>query len=175
MKKSTRLQSRRISSQLWRDDVELFQLVGKELYTPVVGDILDTLKCYHQFLPQPVQPIREEMVVVGRAMPVLIIDVHGPQKKPFGLMTQALDDLKAGEVYIAGGGDMRSAYWGELLTATAQARRTVARCWMVFIGIRPRCLGRIGRCSVGVDTPGFVGPDGGGGFSLFYRDRWRLD
>lgn len=65
------------------------------------------------------------MVVAGRAMPVLMIDVHGPQKRPFGLLTQALDDLRPGEVYIAGGGGMRCAYWGELLTATARTRGAV--------------------------------------------------
>jgi 4-hydroxy-4-methyl-2-oxoglutarate aldolase len=106
----------------WRGDEELFRLVREELYTPVVGDILDALGHYHQFLPQPVQPLRESMVVVGRAMPVLMMDVHGPQKKPFGLLTEALDDLRPGEVYVAGGGDMRCAYWGELLTATARTR-----------------------------------------------------
>jgi regulator of RNase E activity RraA len=100
----------------------LFQLIRAELYTPVVGDILDALGCYHQFLPQSVQPMRESMIVVGRAMPVLMIDVHGAQRKPFGLLTEALDDLKAGEVYVAGGGNMRCAYWGELLTATAKIR-----------------------------------------------------
>ncbi len=94
----------------------------RELYTPVVGDILDALGRYHQFLPAPVQPIRPDMKVAGRAMPVLMIDVHGPQKKPFGQLTEALDDLRPGEVYLAGGGGMRCAYWGELLTATAKAR-----------------------------------------------------
>ena len=109
----------------WRNDAEMFDLIRAELYTPVVGDILDALGKYHQFLPQPVQPMRESMIVAGRAMPVLMIDVHGPQKKPFGLLTEALDDLKPGEVYIAGGGDMRCAYWGELLTATARTRGAV--------------------------------------------------
>jgi regulator of RNase E activity RraA len=66
--------------------------------------------------------MREEMIVIGRAMPVLMIDVHGPQKKPFGLLTEALDDLQPGEVYLAFGGAMRCAYWGELLTATARTR-----------------------------------------------------
>lgn len=95
------------------------------LYTPVVGDILDALDRYHQFLPPPVQPMRENMVVAGRAMPVLMIDVHGPQAKPFGLLTEALDDLQPGEVYVAAGGDMRCAYWGELLTAAARTRGAV--------------------------------------------------
>lgn len=109
----------------WNSEAELRALVQRDLYTPVVGDILDALGRYHQFLPAPVQPLREEMRVVGRAMPVVMIDVHGPQRKPFGLLTEALDDLKPGEVYVAGGGAMRCAYWGELLTATARTRGAV--------------------------------------------------
>lgn len=109
----------------WTNDAELFALIRRELYTPVVGDLLDAVGRYHQFLPQPVQPLRETMVVVGRAMPVLMIDVHGPQEKPFGLLTEALDNLRPGEVYLAGGGAMRCAYWGELLTATARTRGAV--------------------------------------------------
>lgn len=100
----------------------LFELISKELYTPVVGDILDTLGLYHQFLPQPIHAAREGMNLIGRAMPVVMIDVHGPQRKPFGLLTEALDQLEPGEIYLASGGDMRCAYWGELLTATARTR-----------------------------------------------------
>jgi 4-hydroxy-4-methyl-2-oxoglutarate aldolase len=103
----------------------MFELIRRELYTPVVGDVLDGLGRYHQFLPAPVQPLREDMKLVGRAMPILMIDVHGPQKKPFGLLTEALDDLRPGEVYVASGGGMRCAYWGELLTATARTRGAV--------------------------------------------------
>lgn len=106
----------------WKNDNELFAIMREELYTPVVGDILDKLGRYHQFLPQAVQPLKEEMVLVGRAMPVLMIDVYGEQKKPFGLLTEALDQLQPGEIYIASGGEMRCAYWGELLTATARTR-----------------------------------------------------
>ncbi|MEX0745922.1 MAG: RraA family protein [Phycisphaeraceae bacterium] len=95
------------------------------LYTPVVGDILDTLGYVHQFLPQPIQPMREHMKLVGRAMPALMIDVYGPQEKPFGKLTEALDQLQPGEVYLASGGAMRCAYWGEILTATARQRSAV--------------------------------------------------
>lgn len=106
----------------WNSDNELFNIMREELYTPVIGDILDKLGRYHQFLPQAVQPMKEDMVLVGRAMPVLMIDVYGEQKKPFGLLTEALDQLQPGEIYIASGGEMRCAYWGELLTATAKTR-----------------------------------------------------
>lgn len=106
----------------WISDADLFELVRRELYTPVVGDVLDALGFTHQFLPQPIQPLRDDMVLAGRAMPVLMADVFGPQARPFGLLTEALDQLQPGEVYLAGGGLMRCAYWGELLTATARTR-----------------------------------------------------
>ena len=106
----------------WQTDEELFNLIETELYTPVVGDILDELGYYHQFLPQPVQPMRLQDRLTGRAMPVLMIDVFGPQKKPFGKLTEALDQLQNGEIYIATGGSMRCAYWGEILTAAASVR-----------------------------------------------------
>lgn len=104
------------------NDKELFELFKKELYTPVVGDILDAIGCYHQFLPQPIKPIRMEDKLIGRAMPVLMIDVFGPQRQPFGKLTEALDQLEKGEIYLASGGAMRCAYWGEILTATAKKR-----------------------------------------------------
>lgn len=103
-------------------DRDLFDLFRAELYTPVVGDILDTLGCYHQFLPQPIQPMRTEMKLVGRAMPVLMIDVYGEQAEPFGKLTEALDQMAPGDIYLASGGAMRCAYWGEILTATARMR-----------------------------------------------------
>ena len=109
----------------WKSDNELFALCTRELYTPVVGDVLDDLGFTHQFLPQPIQPLREEMKLAGRAMPVSMIDVFGKQKKPFGLLTEALDQLQPGEIYLASGGAMRCAYWGEILTATAKKRGAV--------------------------------------------------
>ena len=109
----------------WQTDTELFELIKTQLYTPVVGDILDKLGFTRQFLPQPIQPLLVEMKLAGRAMPALIVDVHGPQKKPFGKLTESLDQLQPGEVFLGSGGDMRCAYWGEILTATARMRGAV--------------------------------------------------
>jgi 4-hydroxy-4-methyl-2-oxoglutarate aldolase len=104
------------------DDKAIFELFRAELYTPVVGDILDSMGRVHQFLPQPIQPMRTAMKLIGRAMPVVMIDVYGPQAEPFGKLTQALDQLEPGDIYLASGGAMRCAYWGEILTATARQR-----------------------------------------------------
>ena len=86
---------------------EMLEKIKRELYTPVVGDILDQMGYYHQFLPQAVRPLREDMKLAGFAMPVLMIDVYEVQKKPFGFLTEALDELQEDEIYLASGGAMR--------------------------------------------------------------------
>ncbi len=103
-------------------ETELFELMKAKLYTPVVGDILDERGYMHQFLPQNIRPLRDDMKIAGRAMTVLMIDVFGKQKKPFGRLCECLDQIRPNEIYIAAGGTKRCAYWGELLTATAKAR-----------------------------------------------------
>lgn len=107
----------------WKDDNELFAMMKKELYSAVIGDILDKMNYRHQFLPQRIQPMREKMVVAGRAMPVLeadafeeLSDGQNPiMKKNFGLMLEALDDLKENEVYICSGSSPSYALVGELM------------------------------------------------------------
>lgn len=107
----------------WENDKDLFELMRKELYSAVLGDILDKMSYFHQFLPQKIQPIDVDMVVAGRAMPVLeadafeeISDGQNPiMKKPFGLMLEALDDLKENEVYICTGSSPSYALVGELM------------------------------------------------------------
>lgn len=105
---------------MWRDDSELFTLMREKLFTAVVGDILDELGFVHQFLPQAIQPLRDDMIVAGRAMPVLERDLAAPASKPFGVMLEALDDLKPNEVYLASGGSPTYAMWGELMSTRAR-------------------------------------------------------
>lgn len=106
----------------WQSDPELFELIRQGLYTPVVGDILDTLGYWHQFLPQAIHSIFPGRDIVGRAMPVQLADAVGPQPLPFGRLTEALDQIQPGEIYLATGGSLNCAAWGEILTATARTR-----------------------------------------------------
>lgn len=106
-------------------DTERFELVTASLYTPVIGDILDALGRTHQFLPAAVQPILPAMTVVGRAMPVLVGDVFGTPAKPFGKLTEALDALQPGDVYLARRSRLDCAAWGEIMTSAARARGAV--------------------------------------------------
>ncbi len=124
----------------WKNDSELFSLMRGVLYTPVIGDILDQLGCYHQFLPQPIQPIRESYKIAGRTMPAIVAEVFGPQSQPFGKLTESLDQLQPGEVYVTGGGSTRCAYWGEILTATARKRGALGAVIDGFHRDTPRVL-----------------------------------
>ena len=106
-------------------EAELRAVVLEKLYTPVIGDVLDTLGRRHQFLPPQIRGLTPQMKLVGRAVPVLLVDVFGPQRAPFGRLTEALDSLTEGEVYLARNGRTQCAAWGEILTATAKARGAV--------------------------------------------------
>ena len=106
----------------WGSDEELFDTLRRELFTAVVGDVMDTMRLLRQFLPPQIKPLRNDMVVTGRAMTVLEADVPSGTDlatEPFGLMFRALDDLKAGEVYVCAGGSPRYALWGELMSTRA--------------------------------------------------------
>lgn len=118
----------------WSTDDELFALARRELFTAVVGDILDLMGFTRQFLSPKLQPLREDMVVIGRAMTVLEADDCGGEDpsresetlgRPFGLMLRALDDLKKNEVYICAGASPTYALWGELMTMAARNRGAV--------------------------------------------------
>jgi 4-hydroxy-4-methyl-2-oxoglutarate aldolase len=103
-------------------DAERFALIETKLYTSVLGDVLDGLGRVHQFLPQSIQPIRTDLRLAGRALPVLCADVFGPQRNPFGRLTEALDALAPGEVFLGRTAKAECALWGEITTATAKAR-----------------------------------------------------
>ena len=113
---------------IWKSDSELFEIAKKELFTALVGDVMDKLGYLHQFLSPNIKPVRKDMVVIGRAMPVLEADVFAESaaetknslmKKPFGLMFEALDSLKPHEVYICSGASPRYALWGGLMSTRA--------------------------------------------------------
>jgi regulator of RNase E activity RraA len=113
----------------WETDQELFGIVRERLFTAVIGDVMDQLGLHDQFLPPSIRALRNDMVLAGRAMPVLEADTHTVTSerstnpvmgRPFGLMFEALDDLRPAEVYLCTGASPRYALWGELMTARAR-------------------------------------------------------
>lgn len=93
--------------------------IRQRLFSAVVGDVLDTMGYRQQFLPKEIQPLRDDMIVVGRAMPVLHRDIEKEGADPFGRMLHALDNLKQDEVYLAAGASPNYALWGELMSTRA--------------------------------------------------------
>lgn len=141
---------------LWNNENEMFALMKEKLYTPVVGDILDQMGYTHQFLPAAIKPLESQvpadayidrslpdnrLKVAGYACTVLENDVFGIPKKPFGYLTEALDQLKPNEVYVATGAHF-SALWGELLTASAKARGAVGAVVDGYSRDTPQVLGQ---------------------------------
>lgn len=66
--------------KIFEDDADLFTAMRSRLFTAVVGDILDTMGLQHQFLPPKIRALRDDMVTVGRAMPVLEADFLRPRE-----------------------------------------------------------------------------------------------
>lgn len=106
----------------------LKETVRSELFTALVGDVLDQMGYVHQFLPAELKPVDSEMIVFGKAMPVVEADVIGAHQetsansfinRPFGIMFEALDSLKENEVYICTGSSLSYALWGGLMSTRA--------------------------------------------------------
>ncbi|AJK48345.1 RraA family protein [Burkholderia plantarii] len=107
----------------WNTDEELFALMREELATCPVSDVLEQLGFATPMLPPAIRPLRAEMVMIGRAMPVQDDPPvpHGGLKrydaKPFGLLFESIEALRPGEVYIASGGPVGAARIGDLLAS----------------------------------------------------------
>lgn len=106
-------------------DQVFFAKIKEELFTAVVGDVLDVMGYRNQFLPQAIKPLVRGTKLVGRAVPVLEADYlegtgNGPlSDKPFGVMFEALDSLREGEIYLASGSSLDYALWGGLMSTRA--------------------------------------------------------
>lgn len=151
-----------LSAPPWQTDAELFALARRELFTALVGDAMDQLGLLRQFLPPQLRPLRDSMVVIGRALPVVEADIDPAAPpadprlaRPFGLMFEALDDLKPGEVYVCSGASPQYALWGELMSTRA---RTLGAAGAVLDGYSR-------------DTPGILRLD----FPTFSRGRYAQD
>lgn len=102
------------------NETDYFLTLKEELFSAIIGDIMDTLNLVRQFLPPEIKPLDRATKLVGRAMPVLEQDITKPNEAPFGLMFDALDDLRPNEIYLATGATPSYALWGGLMTTRAK-------------------------------------------------------
>jgi len=110
-------------NRAWGTDTELFDLMEKQLYAAVISDALDASGYREQALRHTIRPLHPETVVVGRAMPVLCVDVHEIPDEPYQQEIAAVDSLKQNDVLVCStNGSTRICFWGELLSTAARAR-----------------------------------------------------
>jgi regulator of RNase E activity RraA len=87
---------------------------------------MEQLGFLHPMLPPEIRPLRSDMVMIGRAMPVqdeLPLPFGVPPRfdaKPFGLLFDSIDALRPNEVYIASGGPTYTARLGDMLILRAR-------------------------------------------------------
>src|SRR5258708_38239560 len=119
----------------WKSDEELFGWMRKELSTPPVSDVMEQLGFRYPMLPGHIRPLRSDMVLTGRAMPVqdeLPVEYGEPSRfdaKPFGLLFESIEALRPGEVYIASGGPTHVGRLGDMLVMRG------AKLWAAGVGI----------------------------------------
>ena len=120
----------------------VFSTYSDKLFTAVIGDVLDKMGWWRPIPAANVfSPLKLDMKVIGRAMPALEADIFddsarsagGVGAKPFGLMLEALDDLRPNEVYVATGGSFRYALWGELMSTRARYLRAAGAVLNGFV------------------------------------------
>ena len=107
----------------WENDTELFDMMEEDLYAAVISDALDAAGFRQQAMQHTIRPLLPETVVVGRAMPVLCLDVYEIPDEPYQQEIAAVDSLKQDDVLVCStNGSTRICFWGELLSTAAQAR-----------------------------------------------------
>lgn len=107
----------------WDNDTELFDMMEEHLYAAVISDALDAAGFRQQAMRHTIRPLLPDTVVVGRAMPVLCLDVYEIPDEPYQQEIAAVDSLKQDDVLVCStDGSTRICFWGELLSTAARAR-----------------------------------------------------
>ncbi len=115
-----------------QSDLQLFDFIKKNLYVPVVCDILDELGYRNQAMHQRLRPLLPDIRncgFIGRARTFRWMETdYVEEMNPYGLEIEAMDSLKIGDVVIHStdyGGT--NAPWGELMS-TISKLKGVAGC-----------------------------------------------
>ena len=107
----------------WHNDTELFDMMEKQLYVAVISDALDAAGYREQALRHTIRPLYPEAIVVGRAMPVLCVEVYEIPDAPYQQEIAAVDSLKQNDVLVCSTNQStRICFWGELLSTAARVR-----------------------------------------------------
>jgi regulator of RNase E activity RraA len=106
------------------DNME-FDLMAKKLYSAVISDVLDDLGYTYKnrVMQANIRPLYPNAVVVGKAVPVIAVDIYEIRDNPYKGEIEYVDSLKKDDVVVASTrGSDRYGFWGELLSTAAQVR-----------------------------------------------------
>lgn len=95
------------------------------LYSPVVADALDALGLRGRTMDPDFSPLAGPEVIVGRAATLHVIAVDQAPAMPYQVQFEAVDALKPGDIMVVAAPDVRSAFWGELITTRAMEKGCV--------------------------------------------------
>lgn len=109
------------------DDTEKFEWIRKNLYVPIVCDVLDRLGhrdcAMHQRL-RPLDP--DNCIIIGRAKTFRWMDTDYIEDDAYDLEIEAVDSLKENDVIVHSTDyGQTNAPWGELMSTIAKRNEAV--------------------------------------------------
>ncbi len=100
-----------------------FEKMEKVLYSAVISDALDEIGIRNHTLNRLIRPLRQNMVLAGRAFPALVSEVYEVKDDPYRMEIEALDSLSRNQVLVVATNNcITTALWGELLSTASRAR-----------------------------------------------------
>ena len=102
------------------NDAEIISRLSS-VYPAVVADIMDRMGYTNQVMHPRVQPIRHDVKMAGRCLPVSVRAVYEVSEgSPYDRLLDSVEALSVGDIYVAAvQGDAIGAAWGELLSTAA--------------------------------------------------------
>lgn len=99
----------------------LKETLERDLYTAVISDTLDQLGYRDQVMRADINPMTDDVVLVGRARTLLAVDYYEPLSDPYGVELRFIETLSSGDVVVAGtNASIRNGLWGELLSTASK-------------------------------------------------------
>lgn len=105
------------------DESSMFDKMERILYSAVLSDALDEVGLKNHTLNRLIRPLREQMVLAGRAFPIIVSEVYEAKKEPYKMTIEALDSVRKNQVpLLVTNNCVTTAMWGELLSTASRAR-----------------------------------------------------
>ena len=107
----------------FKSEQQMFDTMRDKLYAAVISDVLDSLSAREQAMRADICPVYPGAIVVGRAYTVASADIFEVGDDPYRGEIEAVDSLKANDVFVlCTNRSTRTCVWGELLSTAARAR-----------------------------------------------------